>query len=289
VPELLLRLALELLPAVFAPLPDVLERSAVELLPVPLELEPARLAPLLLEELPRPLPEELASLRGEELLEPIPLLEPLPVLEPLAPDAPDEPDSRTSDTVTSGAPWLAGKVTMATPNPFCTPLDDEPLRPDELEPEDEPLRPEEVDELPERPLPEVLERSALELLLPVPLDEVPEAPVPLDELELAPMEVPLPPLCELSRVTSVLPLLLLRGLDDEEDEEPMPPLDDDEPERPPLEVPLVSERRLLLPRLPLVFPLELPDEFTGQLLSNAGLETSPWTIISSLNWSAMAD
>jgi len=64
----------------------------------------------------------------------------------------------------------------------------------------------------------------------------------------------------------------------------MPPLLEDEPERPPLVVPLVSERRLPLPRLlPLVLPLELEDEFTGQLLIRVGLETSPWTMVSSLN------
>lgn len=269
---LLERFAPELLPAVLAPLLEV-ERSALELLPMPDELELARLAPLL-DELPRPLVlEELASLRGEELLEPMPLLEPVPVLEPLAPEAPEALDSRTRETVTSGVPWLAGKVTIATPYPFCTPLVDEPLRPDDVE--EEPLKPEEVDELPERPLPEVLERSALELLVPVPLDDVPE-------LELAPIELPLPPLCELSRVTS---LLLPRGLEELDDEEPIPPLD--EPEIPPLEVPLVSERRLLPPRLPLVLPLELPEEFTGQLLIRVGLETSPCTMVSSLNWSAM--
>lgn len=105
--------------AVLLPAPDVLERSAVELLPAPdvlLRLAPeleAEFAPLLVrswldvpDELPeRPLPEvELASLRGEELLE-LPVLEPLPVLlpEPLAP-APVAPDSRTSETITSGAP-----------------------------------------------------------------------------------------------------------------------------------------------------------------------------------------
>jgi len=205
------------------------------------------LAPELLE---RPLPDvELASLRGDELLEPAPVLEPVPVLEPLAP-APDALLSRTSETVTSGAPWLAGKVTMATPNPFCTPLDDEPLR---LELEDEPLRPEEVDELPLSPLPlELLElRSAL------------DEPMPLLEEALLPPEVE-----------------LLRSAD--EDEEPIPPLVDDEPERPPLDVPLLlSERRLLLPLLP-VLPVLL-EEFTGQLLSNAGFETSPCTMVRSLS------
>jgi hypothetical protein len=217
-PDVLLRFVLELLPAAFAP--DVLERSAV-LLP----------APEVLDELPeRPLPEvELASLRGEELLE-LPVLEPLPVLlpEPLAPDA---PDSRTSETVTSGAPWLAGKVTIATPYPFCTPLEDEPLRPEELE--ELPLRPDDVEELPLKPL-------------------------PLDELLVlrSVLDAPMPPEVE----------ELLRSVDD--DDEPIPPLVDDEPESPPLDVPLVSERRLLLPLLPLELPLL--DEFTGQLLSRAG-------------------
>ena len=114
--DVLLRSLLLALP----PMPDVLERSAVLLLPVPELLgrlpllEAAALAPapevlersvLLLDELPMPLPEvELASLRGEELLEPKPLVEPLPVLEPLAPDAPDAFDSRTSETFTSGVP-----------------------------------------------------------------------------------------------------------------------------------------------------------------------------------------
>jgi len=91
-------------PAELAPVLELL-RGVEEL------LEPAELAPVLLEELPeRPLPEvELASLRGEELLEPAPVLDPVPVLEPLlpvplAPPAPLELDSRTSDTVTSGVP-----------------------------------------------------------------------------------------------------------------------------------------------------------------------------------------
>ena len=52
---------------------------------------------------------------------------------------------------------------------------------------------------------------------------------------------------------------------------------------PPLDVPLVSERRLLLPRLLPLLLLELPDELTGQLLNSAGLETSPCTMVSSLN------
>jgi len=311
-PELLLRLVL-LLPAEFAP--------ELELLPIPLVLPPLlevlwRLPPVLLpaefapELLPRlaelleaallgsldealPLPEvELASLRGEdELLEPAPLpepvLEPLPLLEPL-PDAPLD-DSRTSETVTSGAPWLCGKVTIATPYPFCTPLLDEPLKP------------EEVEELPLRPLPLELLRSAP--VEPVPLDELlelrsvlEEAPMPLllEELlrsALVPELVPAPlvddpmPLELLRSVVleEEVPLLL-RSVVDEEDE-PMPPLVEDEPDRPPLEEPLLeSERRLLLPRLPLL-PLELPllDEFTGQLESSAGFWTSPWTIWMFLN------
>src|SRR5437764_5483293 len=91
----------------------------------------------------------------------MPLLEPLPVLEPLAPAPPVLEDSRTSETVTSGAPWLAGKVTIATPNPFSMPEDapiplvlepdEEPLRPEDDEPlrpdEDEPLRPDEEEPL----------------------------------------------------------------------------------------------------------------------------------------------
>jgi len=308
-PELLLRLVL-LLPAEFAP--------ELELLPIPLVLPPLlevlwRLPPVLLpaefapELLPRlaelleaallgsldealPLPEvELASLRGEdELLEPAPLpepvLEPLPLLEPL-PDAPLD-DSRTSETVTSGAPWLCGKVTIATPYPFCTPLLDEPLKPEEVE--DEPLRPDEVEELPLRPLPLELLRSAP--VEPVPLDELlelrsvlEEAPMPLllEELlrsALVPEVVPAPlvddpmPLELLRSVVleEEVPLLLRSVVDDEA--EPMPPLVEDEPDRPPLDEPLLeSERRLLLPRLPLL-PLELPllDEFTGQLESSAG-------------------
>src|SRR5258706_3661279 len=233
---------------------EVLERSAVELLPVPgllaerfaPELVPAVLAPELL---PMPLLElELASLRGEEVLEPLPVLEPVPVLLPEAPPA--ELDSRTSETITSGAASLGGKVTMATPKPFWMPLvppaallDEEPLKPLELE--DEPLRPDELEAL----------------FAPVPLDE--------PEDELRPIWLPLPPLCELSRVTS----LLLRPLDDED---PIPPLEEEEPDRPP-EVPLVSERRLLLPVPPLVL-LALPLESTGQLLISAGLITSPCTI-----------
>jgi len=229
-----------LVPAVAnAPVPVLLlERSAVEL-PLPeLEvllrfaelLEPAVLAPVPAVLAPVPVP-------LEELLVPKPLVEPVPVLDPLPP-APMA-DSRTRETVTSGAPWLAGKVTIATPNPFCTPVDDEPLRP------------EEVEELPLSPLPldELLElRSVLE-----------DEPIPPDVEEL------------------------LRSVEDEDDE-PIPPLLEDEPERPPLEVvPLVSERRLLLPRLPLVLPLELLEELTGQLLIRAGLETSPCTMVRSLN------
>jgi len=139
-------------------------------------------------------------------------------------------------------------VTIATPNPFCTPLVVEPLRP------------EEVEELPERPLEVLLEfRSVLE-----------DEPIPdVEELlrSVEEEEAPIP--------------LWLRSLV-EVDDEPIPPLVEDEPERPPPEVPLVSERRLLLPRLP-VLPLELLDEFTGQLLMRAGFETSPCTIVRSLN------
>jgi len=277
----LLRSAVLLLPA-----PDVLERSAVELLPAPdvlLRLAPeldAEFAPLLellvrswpdvLDELPeRPLPEvELASLRGEELLE-LPVLEPLPVLlpEPLAPEAPDAPDSRTSETVTSGAPWVAGNVTIATPNPFCTPLLEEPLRP--LPEEDElPLRPLPDDELPLRPLPlddEEL-RSAL-VLEPVPLELRPlDVVPPLCEESLLDDE-PMPPLLEELLRSALVPVPLL------EEEPPIPPLLEDEPDRPPLDEPPASEREPLLPRLPLL-PLapELPllDEFTGQLLNSAG-------------------
>ena len=292
--EVLLRSLLVLL----EPMPELLERSAV-LLPAPEVLEllrladellPAEFSPdadvrsvLLLDELrERPLPElELASLRGEELLDPIPLLEPLPVLLPdaSAPLAPLD-DSRTSETVTSGAPWLAGKVTIATPYPFCTPLLDEPERPElDDEPErpldDEPLRPDEVEELPLRPLPlvEELLRSVLE------------------DGELPGALLVSPPLCEESLGLRPadddddVPALLVRSVDDD-DEEPIPPLVDEEPERPLLEEPLASERRLLLPRLPPeLLPLELPDELTGQLLSRAGFWTSPWTIWMSLIFS----
>jgi hypothetical protein len=268
-------------PAEFAP--------ELELLPRFAELLEAALLGSLEDEVPeRPLPElELASLRGEdELLEPAPLLEPLPVLEPLplAPVAPLE-DSRTSETVTSGAPWLAGKVTMATPYPFCTPLV-----------EDEPLKPDDVEELPLSPLPlELLElRSAP--VEPMPLDELPELrsvlvdePVPLDEEEVRPLPplwvaslAPVPLLVELLR--SVVELdapipPLVRSLVEDDEDEPMPPLLDELPERPLLDDPLASERRLLLPRLPLL-PLELPlpDEFTGQFESSAGFCTSPCTI-----------
>jgi hypothetical protein len=133
-------------------------------------------------------------------------------------------------------------VTIATPNPFCTPLVDEPLRPEDVD--DEPLRP-----LPDVPDDELLLRSAeVE-------DDVP-APVLLRSLEVDDEEP--------------MRLLLFRSVLDDEDD-PMPPLDDDDPERPLLDEPLVSERRPLLPRLPpVVLPLELPEEFTGQLLSRAG-------------------
>ena len=229
--------------AVLLPAPDVLERSAVELVPAPelLVRLPAALAPVpellvrswpdVLDELPeRPLPEvELASLRGEELLE-LPVLEPLPVLLP-EPVAPAAPDSRTSETITSGAPLLAGNVAMATPNPFCTPLLEEPLRPDELE------------ELPLKPVPlddEEL-RSAL-VLDPVPLVELRSAlvlePVPLLD------EEPMPPLVEELLRSALVPV----------------PLPDE---------PLASERRLPMPRLPVL------EEFTGQLLNSAGFCTSP--------------
>jgi hypothetical protein len=275
----------QLLPAVAeAPMPEVLERSAV-VLPAPEVLErsavlppapdvllrfapelEAEFAPLLellvrswpdvLDELPeRPLPEvELASLRGEELLE-LPVLKPLPVLlpEPLAP-APDAPDSRTSETVTSGAPWLAGNVTMATPNPFCTPLLEEPLRP---LPDDE--------ELPLKPLPlddEEL-RSAL-VLDPVPVLEELRSAVVLEPVPLLDEE-PIPPEVEELLRSALVPVPLL-------DEEPIPPEVDDEPDRPLPDAPLASERRLPLPRLPL---LPLLEEFTGQLLSSAGFCTSP--------------
>jgi len=107
---------------------EVLERSALVLLQAldelkrpgllleearlaPEEDEPAELAPVLL-----PIPElelELASLRGEELLEPVPVL-----LPPAAPAAPAAPDSRTSDTITSGATSVGGNVTIATAKPF---------------------------------------------------------------------------------------------------------------------------------------------------------------------------
>jgi len=246
-PELLERSAVEELPA-----PEVLERSAVEL-PAPEVLDLSAL-----ELLPMP-DDELASLRGEELLEPKPLLEPLPVLLPDAP-APPALDSRISETVTSGVPCEAGKVTIATPNPFSILLEDEPPRPLELE--DDPLNPPEVDELPLRPLPELLERS-------VPLEELELRSVPLDEDE-----------------DDTIPLLLLRSVDDEEDD-PIPPLLEDEPERPPLELPeLVSERRPLLPLLDL--PDDEPEEFTGQFDSSAGLDTSPCTIVSSLKESDSA-
>jgi len=269
VPELLERSALDEVPE------EVLERSALELVPAPEVLDLSALEllpmPLLEEELPMP-DDELASLRGEELLEPIPVLEPVPVLLPDAP-APPELDSRMSETVVSGAPCEAGKVTIATPNPFSILLEDAPLRPPEVdddplkppEVDDDPLRPPEVDELPLRPLPELLERS-------VPDDEVELRSVPVDEDEDDP-----------------IPLLLLRSVDDDDDE-PIPPLLEDEPERPPLEVPeLVSERRPLLLLLPLLdLPDDEPEEFTGQLESSAGLETSPCTMVRSLKESDIA-
>jgi len=261
-PELLERSAVEELPA-----PEVLERSAVEL-PAPEVLDLSAL-----ELLPRP-DDELASLRGEELLEPMPLLEPLPVLLPDAP-APPALDSRISETVTSGAPCEAGKVTIATPNPFSILLEDEPPRPLELE--DDPLNPPEVDELPLRPLPELLERS-------VPLEELELRSVPLDEDEDDP--IPLLLLRSVLDDEEPIPLLLLRSVDDEEDD-PIPPLLEDEPERPPLELPeLVSERRPLLPLLDL--PDDEPEEFTGQFDSSAGLDTSPCTIVRSLKESDSA-
>lgn len=152
-PEVLDRSAVALAPApdgwpdcwlarsssLLVPAPEVLERSVLELAPAPEVLLPA--------------PEvELASLRGEELPKP-----------PLAPPDAPLPDSRISETVTSGAPWAAGKVTIATPMPRCT--EEAPLAPPDAPPE--------VEELPLRPplvlLPEV-ERSALEL------PDVPDAP-----------------------------------------------------------------------------------------------------------------
>jgi len=61
-------------------------------------------------------------------------------------------------------------------------------------------------------------------------------------------------------------------------EPPMPPLEEEDPDSP-LDVPLVSERRLLLP-LPPVLLLPLLEESTGQLLISAGLITSPCTMTS---------
>jgi hypothetical protein len=221
---------------------EVLERSAL----VPLLLdearfapeadEPAEFAPVLLL---LPIPElelELASLRGEELLEPLPVLEPVPVLLPDAPAALG--DSRTSDTITSGATSVAGKVTIATPKPFWMPPAPAPLADDE----------------PDRPLPDVLERSLDELLVPVPEELL--VPVPVED--------------ELRSGWALL-----------DEEAPMPPLEEEEPDRlldVPPEVPLVSERRLLLPVPPVVL-LALPLESTGQLLISAGLITSPWTMV----------
>jgi len=145
----------------------------------------------------------------------LPLLEPVPVLLPAAPVAPVALDSRISDTLTSGAPWLAGKVTIASPYPFSTLL--EPAVPCAAEEEEDPLNPELLEEL--------LERSA----------EVEEEPIPpLEELDI------------------------------------------------PLVPELVSVLRLLLPVPPLVL-LDFPVASTGQLLRSAGLETSPWTMVRSLN------
>ncbi len=278
---------------VLVPAPDV-ERSAVAE-PVPvfeLLLERAGLPALLEEELRSvllelevpdalgelPVPDvELASLRGEELLlKPMPLLEPLPVLLPDAP-APLEPDSRISDTVTSGVPCEAGKVTIATPNPFS------------ILPEEVLLRPPEVDDEPLRPPLEVLERSALDEeveLRSVLLDDeeelrsAPEVeeddPIPLLLLRSAPVDEddePIP--------------LLFRSVEEDEDD-PIPPLlDEDEPAAPLVLPELLSDRRLLLPEPPLVL-LDLPEEFTGQLDISAGLETSPCTMVRSLKESVSA-
>jgi hypothetical protein len=246
-------------------LPGVLERSAVALpapeLDVPkrsglalLEedersaLDDVPAAPEALDELP-PMPDvELASLRGEELLEPAPVFDPVPVLLPEDPAAPGAPpaalDSRTSETIASGANSVAGKVTMATPYPFCTPIDDAAPVP---EVEDDPLNPdpEEDEELPEIPVPELLD------------EELRSVPVALFEF------------------LSVLREGVLRSVDEDA---PIPPLDELDPDNP-LDVPLVSDRRLLLPVPPLVLPA-LPDESTGQLLMSAGLTTSPCTMIS---------
>src|SRR6266699_2667604 len=111
-------------PLLYRPL-EVLLRSAVAL-PVPDdELLKRSGLPGVLEELDElvPVPDvELASLRGDELLEELPLLDPVPVLLPDAP-APLAPDSRTSDTITSGAACVCGNVTTATANPFWIPLE----------------------------------------------------------------------------------------------------------------------------------------------------------------------
>jgi len=278
-PEVLERSADVLLPApevlersaVVLPAPEVLERSAVEL-PAPEVLE--RSAEVLL-----PAPDVLER-SDDELLEPMPLLEPLPVLEPLAPA--EEPDSRISETVTSGAPCEAGKVTIATPYPFSILLEPEPLRPLDdrsLEVLELPLRPPALDDDPLRPLPELLERSAPdeELALrsvPVEDDEVPAPLVLLRSVPVEDEDVP-------------APLVLLRSVPVVEDEEPMPPLLDEDPEIPPELPELLSDRRLLLPEPPLVL-LDLPDEFTGQFDISAGFETSPCTICRSLNESASA-
>jgi len=222
------------------PAPEVLERSADVLLPAPDVLDRS------VDELPMPevlLPApEVLERSVDELLEPIPLLEPLPVLLPDAP-APLEPDSRISETVTSGAPCEAGNVTMATPYPFSILLEDELLRPPEVD--DEPLR----------PLPELLERSVLdedEELRSVPLedeDEFRSAPEVDDE---EPVPLVLLRSVFVDEDDDPIPLLLLRSVD-EDDDDPIPPLLDEEPESPPLELPeLLSERRLPLPEPPLV-------------------------------------
>src|SRR5207237_132642 len=122
---------------------------------------------------------------------------------------------------------------------------------------------------------EVLERSAVELPMPELLLRFAEL---LEPAVLAPVPVRLVapvPAEELLVLRSVLELVPVPLLEDE----PIPPLVDEEPERPLLDVPLASERRLPLLRLPLV----LPDEFTGQLLRSVGLVTSPCTMVRSLN------
>lgn len=80
--------------------------------------------------------------------------------------------------------------------------------------------------------------------------------------------------------------LLVRSADVEADAPIPPPLVEAEPERPPDDPEPASERRRLLPLLlPLLEPLVA---FTGQLLSSAGFETSPWTIWRSLKASLRA-